>query len=140
MDIGPVEYVVLEFPGNEFNGEIIPALADLVSAGTIRILDVLFVRKDAEGAVEVFELDDLEETQAFADLEGEAGGFFGEDDATLLADVLAPESSAVILVWEDVWATPFAKAVRGSGGSIVRGERVPHDEIVALLEALPDPA
>lgn len=136
MDIGPVEYVVIEFQGNNFNGQIIPALADMVANDTIRILDVLFVRKDADGEVAVFEYDDLEDTQAFADIEGEAGGLFGEDDAALLAEALAPESSAVILLWEDLWAKPFADAVRASGGTIARGERVAPEEVAELLAAI----
>ena len=88
------------------------------------------------GEVAVFEYDDLEDTQAFADLEGEAGGLFGEDDAALLAEALQPESSAVIILWEDLWAKPFAEAVAASGGFMARGERVPAEEVAQLLASL----
>lgn len=137
MDIGPVEYVVIEFPGNRFNGEIVPALAKLVDSGTVRILDLLFVRKDASGNVDVFEYDEVEEVAGLGELEGETGGVFGEDDARLLGEMLAPESSAAVLVWEDCWATEFAQAVRASGGVVAAGQRLPHDEVAAALSGLP---
>jgi hypothetical protein len=136
-DIGPVEYVVIEFPGNQFKGEVAPALGELVDSGTIRILDLVFVKKDVDGAVMVIEYEDLEEAGAFADVEGEAGGLFSDDDARLIGEMLAPDSSAAVLVWEDCWAAPFAAAVRGAGGIVRAGQRIPHDEVVAALADLP---
>ncbi len=136
-DIGPVEYIVIEFPGNQFKGEIAPALGELVDSGTVRILDLVFVKKDAAGNVAVIEYEDLEEAGAFADVDGEAGGLFGDDDARLIGEMLAPDSSAAVLVWEDCWAAPFAAAVRGAGGIVRDGQRIPHDEVVAALADLP---
>jgi hypothetical protein len=136
-DIGPVEYIVIEFPGNQFKGEIAPALGELVDSGTIRILDLVFVKKDAAGNVQVIEYEDLEEAGAFADVDGEAGGLFADDDARLIGEMLAPDSSAAVLVWEDRWAAPFAEAVRGAGGLVRAGQRIPHDEVVAALADLP---
>lgn len=136
-DIGPVEYIVIEFPGNQFKGEIAPALGELVDSGTIRILDLVFVKKDVAGNVQVIEYEDLEEAGAFADVDGEAGGLFADDDARLIGEMLAPDSSAAVLVWEDRWAAPFAEAVRGAGGLVRAGQRIPHDEVVAALADLP---
>jgi len=89
------------------------------------------------GNVAVIEYEDLEEAGAFADVDGEAGGLFGDDDARLIGEMLAPDSSAAVLVWEDCWAAPFAAAVRGAGGIVRDGQRIPHDEVVAALADLP---
>jgi hypothetical protein len=136
MTIGPVEYVLIGFPGNEFKGEIVPALADLIDAGTVRIIDLVFIKKDADGTVTTFEYDALDGEVTFAELPGEAGHFVGEEDIAAAAEVLEPEFSAALLVWEDVWATPLAEAIRGAGGVIIGGERVPHEVVVAALEEL----
>jgi hypothetical protein len=133
MTIGPVEYILIAFPGNRFNGEIVPALADLVDSETVRIIDLVFVRKDADGTVTAFEYDAMDETAAFAELPGEAGGVIGEDDIARAGDRLEPDSSAALLIWEDLWAGPFASAVRASGGVIVAGERIPHEVVVDVL-------
>ena len=106
MTIGPIEYIVVGFPGNQFNGEIAPALADLIDSDTIRILDLVFISKDADGDVTAFEYDELEELAAFGDLDGEVGG---------------------LLIWEDSWAIPFVEAMRSSGGVLLEGGRIPHD-------------
>ena len=136
MTVGPVEYVLIAFPGNRFSGEIVPALADLIDAGTVRILDIVFLKKDADGTLTTFEYDGLDETVAFAELPGEAGGFVGESDIADAAQALEPDASAVLIVWEDVWATPLAAAVRNAGGVIVAGERIPHEIVQAALEEL----
>ncbi|ACQ78997.1 conserved hypothetical protein [Beutenbergia cavernae DSM 12333] len=134
MSIGPVEYVLIAFPGNQFKGEIVPALADLIDAGTVRIIDLVFLKKDADGTVTTFEYDGLEDSAAFAELPGEAGGFLGEEDIAAAGDALEPDFSAALLVWEDVWAAPLAEAIRGAGGVIIGGERVPHEIVEAALE------
>jgi uncharacterized membrane protein len=136
MTIGPVQYLVVEFPGNEFSGDIAPALADLIESGLVRVIDLVFVMKDEEGNVSSFEFDQLDELAPFADLDGEAGGMLSEGDILDIAEDLAPNSSAALLVWEDVWAAPFAAAVRGANGQIVAGGRIPHDLVVDALEAL----
>ena len=100
MDVGPVEYVVLAFPGNRFRGEIAPELKSLVASGTVRILDLTFVKKDADGVVSYVELDALDpmESSAFDDIEGEVGGLFSQEDLELIAEELVPDSSAAVLL------------------------------------------
>jgi hypothetical protein len=137
MSIGPVEYAVLSFPGNRFNGDVAPALANLIESGTIRLLDLIFVGKSADGDVVVVEFDEMEELAAFGDLEGEVGGIVSPDDIAYVASGLAPNSSAALLIWEDVWATEFATAVRQSGGELVESARVPFELVEALFADLP---
>ena len=134
-DIGPVEYLLVAFPENRFSGEIVPALADLVSSGTVRILDLAFVTKNADGDVLAFEYEDLEGFGGLGDVDGEVGGLLNTEDLELAADALEPGSSAALLVWEDVWAAPFAHAVRNAGGIILGGERIPHVIVQAALAA-----
>ena len=129
--VGPVEYVVIGFPGNRFRGEIVPAIAELVDNDVIRIIDVAFIKKDADGNVTMFEYDVLEDVLVFgfADVDGEAGGVLSDEDLELAAESLEPDSSAALIVWEHRWAAPVAQAIRDAGGRIIAGERVP-DEIV----------
>jgi hypothetical protein len=134
MAIGPVEYVIIGFPGNQFKGEIVPALADLVDGGTVRILDLVFVMKDIEGNITTAEYEDL---PGMDDLDGDADGLFNEDDLLIAAERLEPNSSGLFIVWEDTWATPLAVAIRGAGGVIVAGERIPHEIVEAAFEGLP---
>jgi len=136
MTIGPVEYVVISFPGNQFHGEIAPALAELVEKGTVRILDLAFVQKDADGNVAAFEYDALDELAVFADLDGEADGLFSDQDLLDIGDALEPDSSAALLLWEDLWATRLATEIRAAGGVIVGGERIPHDVITGAIATL----
>ncbi len=133
MTIGPVEYLVLGFPGNQFTGAIAPALAELSTNGTIRILDLVFIAKDADGNAVAVELEDHDEAEAFAGLEGEIGGLVSQDDIEHAAEGLEPGSSAALLVWEDTWAAPLADALRESGGVLIEGGRIPHDLIEAAL-------
>ena len=135
-EIGPVEYLIVAFPGNRFRGEIAPALADLVEAGTIRIIDVAFVGKDADGEVIALELTELDpEVQDSLDRLGiEVQGLLNEDDLADAAEALAPNSSAALLVWENVWARTVTKAMRDAGGELLAFERVPHDIVQAARE------
>jgi uncharacterized membrane protein len=128
--MGPVEYVVIAFPGNRFKGEIVPALAELVDNDVVRIIDVAFIRKDADGNATMFEYDVLDDVLAFgfADVDGEAGGVLNDEDLELAAEALEPDSSAALIVWEHRWAARVAQAIRDAGGRIIAGERVP-DEI-----------
>ena len=132
MDIGPVEYVVIEFPGNQFNGEVAPALARLVDSGTVRIIDLVFVTKDADGNVASFEYDELEDGAALADIEGEADGMLSEEDVAEIAADLHDNSSALLIVFEDLWAAEFGAAVLASGGELVAGGRIQRDLIEGL--------
>ena len=138
MQFDPIEYVIIEFPGNRFTGEIAPAIADLVDRGLIHILDLVFVRKDADGTVTAFEYDDLEEGAAFAAIEGEAGGLMTDEDIEELAATLADDSSALFIVWEDTWAGELGRAIRGAGGILRAGERIPADVVEAVLADIDD--
>ena len=133
--IGPVEYLVIGFPGNRFKGEIVPAIAELVDNDVVHILDVLFIKKDADGTVTGFEYDALDDVleYGFAEVEGEAGDMLNDEDLQLAAEVLEPDSSAALIVWEDRWAAPVAKAIRDAGGRIIAGERIPHEIVEARL-------
>jgi Family of unknown function (DUF6325) len=129
MDIGPVEYLVIGFPGNEFKGEIAPALGRLIGSGTVRIIDLVFISKGPQGEVVTFEFDELESLAPFAALDGEAGGLVGPEDIEHAAAALEPNSSAALLVWEDTWATELATAIRGANGVILEGARIPYEMV-----------
>jgi uncharacterized membrane protein len=135
-NVGPVEYVILGFPGNKFTGQIVPELAKLIESGLIRIIDLTFISKDAAGQVTVVEYDAVEELEAFAGLDAEIGGILTEDDIAYAASGLEPNSSAALLLWEDVWAAPFAAAVRNANGTILEGARIPHEMIDQTVDAL----
>jgi hypothetical protein len=135
-EIGPVEYLVVAFPGNQFRGEIAPALADLVEAGTIRIIDIAFASKDENGDVAAFELSDLEPAvrEGLENLGATSGGLFNEEDLMAAAEELDPDSSAALLVWENVWAKPVAAAIRDAGGELYGYDRIPHEVVVAARD------
>jgi hypothetical protein len=136
MGLGPIEYIVVGFPGNKFNGEILPELSALVDSGTVRILDLVFIAKDANGEVLAFEIDEMD-LSGLDDLEGEVGGLISQADIEHAAAGLEPNSSAGLLIWEDLWAAPFADAIRNSGGVVVEGARIPDELIVPHIENLP---
>ncbi len=135
-EIGPVDYAIIAFPGNRFRGEIAPAIADLVDDGTIRIIDIAFVGKDEDGnavAMELTELDpDVQEGLEKAGFE--VGGLFSDKDLMGAAEGLEPNSSAALLVWENVWARKVAQAMRDAGGVLIAFERIPHDVVQAARE------
>jgi uncharacterized membrane protein len=135
-EIGPVEYMIVAFPGNRFRGEIAPALADLVESNTIRIIDLAFVAKDADGNVAAFEVSDLEDDvrEAIEALGGSVEGLFNEDDMMAAAEELDPDSSAALLIWEDVWAAELAQKIRDAGGVLLDLDRVPHEVVQAARE------
>jgi len=135
-EIGPVDYAIIAFPGNQFKGDVAPALADLVEAGTIRIIDITFVGKDEDGTVVAAELTELDpEVQAgLENLGVEVGGLFNEDDLQAVAEDLEPKSSAALIVWENAWARQVAQALRDAGGELVEFARLPHDVVQAARE------
>jgi hypothetical protein len=137
-EIGPVDYLIVAFPGNKFRGEIAPALADLVDAGTIRIIDLAFVAKDADGEVLAFELNDLDpEVRAGFERAGvEVQGLFNEEDLAAAGEELELNSSAALLVWENVWARDVAQKMRDAGGILLDFDRVPHEVVQAAREAV----
>ncbi len=137
MTIGPVEYIIVGFPGNKFTGEIAPELIALVESGTVRVLDLIFIGKDTDGSIVSFEIDELDALVGFGGLEGEVGGLISPADIEYAANALEPNSSAALLIWEDLWASPFAEAVRRSNGVLLEGARMPHELIAPLLADLP---
>lgn len=136
MGIGPVEYLVVKFPGNKFTGQIAPALGDLVDAGIVRILDLAFVTKDAEGNVSAVEMENAGSDifAAFEKLTDGRGGLLNEEDLITAADELEPNSSAALLVWEDVWATRFVHALEAADAELITIQRIPRDIVKAALE------
>ncbi len=135
MAYGPVEFLVLRFPGNQFSGEIIPALQELIDSETIRIIDLLFAIKDGDGNVEMIEIDALSEAvraqlDPLAQTEDE---LFAEADALAIADLLEPNSSAALFLFENTWAARFATAVRNADGEVLLNERVPGVVIETIL-------
>ena len=135
-ELGPVDYIVVEFPGNKFDGDIAPALGDLVDRDLVRVLDLVFVTKEADGRIEGFELEDIDEGVAgeIEKLEIDIAHVLSEDDVVSLAAALEPESSAALLVWENRWAAPFASAVRHAGGQLVASGRIPVQALIGALE------
>ncbi|MEY2249217.1 DUF6325 family protein [Streptomyces sp. BF23-18] len=134
--MGPIDYIVVEFPGNRMTGEGLPILVDLVDRGLIRILDLLFVRKDADGSVAGMEIADFDGDGALdlAVFEGVSSGLLGEDDIEEAGKALEPGNSAGILVYENVWAAPFATALRRGGAQMVASGRIPVPAVLAALE------
>ena len=135
-EIGPVQYLIVAFPGNRFSGEIAPALAKQVEAGTIRIIDIAFVGKTENGEVAGFELSDLDPDvrSALEELGASPGGLFNEEDMMAAGEELEPNSSAALLVWEDIWAREVAQAMRDAGGVLLDHDRVPHEVVEAARE------
>ena len=136
-ELGPIDYVVVEFPAGEanFNGEMAAELVALANAGTIRLLDLLVLRKDDQGALEAFEVDDLEEIDELRALETHVAEILAADDVAHLAEAMEPGSTAGVLVWENSWAAPFASAARRSGGQLIATGRIPIQAILASVEA-----
>jgi Family of unknown function (DUF6325) len=137
MAVGPVEYLVVGFPGNNFKGEIAPALAKLIDDKIVRVLDLVFIGKDTDGTVVAFEIDEVDGEASFAVVDGEIGGLIGQDDIDHAASALEPGSSAALLIWEDLWAAEFAEAVRNADGIVLEGGRIPHEVIEMALASLP---
>jgi hypothetical protein len=134
MSVGPVEYVVLKFPGNKFKGEIVPALAEIVDKGTIKIIDLVFIYKDEDGNVTSVELEDLpgDEEAGFGAIAA-AGGLLNDEDIEIAAESLENNSSGGLLVFENVWAARLAEAVRDADGELVANQRIPHDIVETAM-------
>jgi hypothetical protein len=136
-EMGPIDYVVVEFPGNRMTGEGFPLLVDLVDRGLIRILDLVFIRKDDDGSVIALEIGDLtgDGELDLAVFEGVHSGLLGEDDMQEAAAAVEPGNSAALLIYENVWAAPFAAALRRGGAQLVASGRLPVQAVLASLEA-----
>ena len=137
MSIGPVEYIAISFPGNKFSGEIIPALQELVDNGTIRILDLVIIRKDADGNVEGIELSNAapEEQAALGALGVQGHRLLGEEDVEDIGGALDANSSAALMIWENTWAASFAESLRNADGVLVANGRIPVPVIEELMAA-----
>ena len=135
--LGPVDYVVVEFPAgaSNFTGEMASELVALVDSGTIRVIDVLILTKNEDGAVEATELSEIEELGELQAVEAQLAEFLAADDVEHLAAAMDPGSTAGVLIWENLWAAPFASAARRSGGQLIATGRIPIQAIIAAIEA-----
>jgi hypothetical protein len=137
-ELGPVDWLVVEFPGTDYGkGQVAPYLKDLVDRGLVRVLDLVFLRKDKDGAVEMAEISDLDESELgeLRASEAELAMVLSEQDVNDLVDTIEPGNSAVVLVWENQWAAPFGSAVRHAGGQLVASGRIPTQAVLAAIEA-----
>ena len=138
-ELGPVDYVVVEFPADQanFSCEMAAELTALAKSGVVRVLDLLFLRKNPDGSVEGFESHEFDESELgeLRTLETELAMLLAEEDVESIGAALEPGSVAAVLVWENVWAAPFGSAVRRSGGQLVAGGRIPIQALAATLEA-----
>jgi hypothetical protein len=135
--MGPIDYLVVEFPGSRMTGEGLPLLVDLVDRGIIRILDLVFVKKELDGSMKGMAIADLDHDGRLdlAVFEGASSGLLDEDDIADAGGVLDPGSSAGILVYENVWAAPFATALRRGGAQLVASGRIPVQALLAAIDA-----
>jgi hypothetical protein len=135
VELGPIDYLVVEFPGNRMTGEGWPLLVDLVDRGIIRLLDLVFIRKEEDGSVTGLSLQDLgNEGVDLTIFEGASSGLLGDDDLAEAAKAVEPGSSAGVMIYENSWAAPFATALRRGGGQLVAFGRIPIQDILAALE------
>ena len=136
-ELGPVDYLVIEFPAGQqnFTGEAAAELAKLAESGIVRILDVLILVKNEDGSVDAMELDETPAVDAIRALEADIAEILAAEDVELLAEAMEPGSVAGVVVWENVWAAPFASAARRAGGQVVASGRIPIQAIIASLEA-----
>ena len=135
--LGPVDYLVVEFPAgaSNFTGEMAKELLALVDAGTIRVIDVLILTKNEDGSVDAMELSDIPNLGPLQKVEAELADLLAADDVVNLAAAMEPGSTAGVLIWENLWAAPFASAARRSGGQLIANGRIPIQAIIASIEA-----
>ncbi len=136
-ELGPVDFLVVEFPAgaSNFTGEMAAELAALDEACIIRILDLLVLRKSDDGSVDAYEVDELEAVSELVELEAEVAEILAAEDIVHLAESMEPGSTAGVVVWENLWAAPFASAARRSGGQLIASGRIPIQAILASFEA-----
>jgi hypothetical protein len=136
-EMGPIDYVILEWPdGAPSGGEIAPLIVDLSDRGLIRVLDIAFISKGTDGSVTALDLENLDDSSAFGDFEGAASGLLDFEDLQQAGSALEPGSAAAVLVWENRWAAPLAVALRKSGAQLVDSGRIPIQALLAALDAL----
>ena len=136
-ELGPVDFVIVEFPAGaaSFTGEMAEELMALVSAGTIRVIDLLVLVKNADGSIDSLELEDLGDVGELRALEADLAEMLAEDDIENLAAAMDPGSTAGVIIYENLWAAPFAAAARRSGGQLIANGRIPIQAIIAAIEA-----
>ena len=136
-ELGPVDYIVVEFPAgaSNFTGEMAKELLALIESGTIRVIDILILTKNEDGTVDAMELSDIEELGELQALEAQLAELLAEEDVERLAAAMDPGSTAGVLIWENLWAAPFAAAARRSGGQLIATGRIPIQAIIASIEA-----
>jgi len=136
-ELGPIDYLVVEFPPGQsnFSGAMATELAALVEKGVIRVLDLLILAKDADGNIEAMEIDDLDAVDEIVHLEADVAEILAADDVALLAEAMEPGTVAGVLVWENTWAAGFGAAARHSGGQLIAYGRIPIQSLIASLEA-----
>ena len=141
-ELGPVDYIVVEFPAgaSNFTGEMASELLALVESGTIRVIDILILTKNEDGTVEPTEFSDIGELGELQQVEAQLAELLAEDDVVNLAAAMQPGSTAGVLIWENLWAAPFASAARRSGGQLIANGRIPIQAIIASIEADEAPA
>ena len=135
QEMGPIDYVVLEWPGKQPTGDVVPLILDVVDRGIIRVLDIAVVAKAEDGSIATLDLGALDDA-SFAEFDGASAGLLGDDDLEEAAEALRPGTSAAVLVWENRWAAPIAVALRRSGGQLVASGRIPVQAILASLDAV----
>jgi len=136
-ELGPVDYLVVEFPAGQsnFTGEMADELVALADSGTIRVIDILILSKNTDGSVEAMELSDIENLGPLQQIEAELAELLAEEDVANLAAAMDPGSTAGVLIWENLWAAPFASAARRAGGQLIADGRIPIQAIIASIEA-----
>jgi hypothetical protein len=136
-ELGPVDWIVVEFPEPKFTGEVAPILKDLADRELIRVLDLIFLTRDREGEYEIFEASDMDESEIgeLRAYERELAMVLSEQDVMDLVETIEPGTSAAVLVWENLWAAPFGSAVRRAGGQLAASGRIPIQAVIAAVEA-----
>ena len=133
---GPIDFILIEFPNERTDGSAAEALLDLVEAGTIRLLDLVVARKEADGTLEVIDVDAAGDVTAFVQFAGARSGLLGEEDVQEAGNALAPGTTAALIVYENTWAAPFVAAARRNGGEVVASMRIPASDVIDALDAL----
>jgi len=140
LEMGPIDYIVLEWPGRQPKGDAVPLIIDLVERGIIRVLDIALMVKGDDGSVAAVDLGDLDEDSGFGVFDGATTGLITQEDLEEAATALNPGTSAAVLVWENVWAAPVAVALRRSGGQLVASGRIEIQAVLAALELIEEQA
>jgi hypothetical protein len=140
LEMGPIDYIVLEWPGRQPKGDAVPLIIDLVERGIIRVLDIALMVKGDDGSVAAVDLGDLDEDSGFGVFDGATTGLISQEDLEEAATALNPGTSAAVLVWENVWAAPVAVALRRSGGQLVASGRIEIQAVLAALELIEEQA